>query len=105
LVERTELTNLYTRRYPEALFVSALEADGARAVRDAVVERLRRLERVYRLDVPAAEAALVAVFHRTGSVLEQSWHDGACRLAVRMREEEWRRLLARHPQIRSLESA
>lgn len=99
-VQGDELRNRLARVHPEALFVSALSPAGAAAVRDAVVRRLLEREKVVRLTLPAGRPDLLAVFHRTGAVLSQEWDGDVCRVAVRLRDDELRRLLARHPQLR-----
>ena len=98
-IDSDELRNRYARMHPGALFVSALRPGGAAEVHDAIVRALLARERIFRLTVPAARADLLAVFHRTGAVLEQAWDGDICRVVVRMREEEYRRLLARHPEL------
>jgi len=95
-----EFRNRYARLHPEAMFVSALETAGAARVREAIERRLREREVVVHLAVPAAQAGALALFHRTGDVLEEIWDGEVCRVAVRLREEELRRLLARHRGIR-----
>jgi len=87
------LRNRMARLYPGAVFVSAVSEDGIAEVRRALVERLLGRETVVRLDVPYARMDLVAVFHRTGSVLEEEHGEHGVRLAVRLKEEELARLL------------
>ncbi len=99
LVDGEQFVNRFSRLFPEALFVSALAPEGAAKVREAIASRLLGLEHVYELTIPGEHAGLVAVFHRTGAVLKQEWKDDHCRLVVRMREEEQRRLAAGHPEI------
>ncbi len=96
------LGNRYANRHAGALFVSALEEEGPIAVRSAVVERLLGREQVVRLQVPLTRMDLVAVFHRTGSVLEEEHDVRHCRLAVRLRERELKKLLGREPDIEVL---
>ncbi len=91
--------NLNGRRDQEALFVSALDENGPEEVRSAVVARLLGREQVVRLQVPLTRMDLVAVFHRTGSVLEEEHDVDYCRLAVRIREQELKRLLGRETDI------
>ncbi len=98
-----EFHNHYSRRYPEALFVSALSDEGAAAVREAVLARLLGRERIVRLQLPTRDLELLAVYHRTGSILEQSFEDGVYRAAVRLRENELQRLLVRHPEVQLVE--
>jgi GTP-binding protein HflX len=89
-------------RHTDALFVSALAEDGPAAVRSAVVDRLLGREQVVRLQLPLTRMDLVAVFHRTGSVLDEEHDVRHCRLAVRLRERELKRLLGREPDIEVL---
>jgi len=91
--------NLNGRRDEDALFVSALDENGPDEVRSAVVARLLGREQVVRLQVPLTRMDLVAVFHRTGSVLEEEHDVEYCRLAVRIREQELKRLLGRETDI------
>ncbi|MBU1676526.1 GTPase HflX, partial [bacterium] len=94
--------NHHANRHASALFVSALDEDGPGAVRSAAVDRLLGRERVVRLQLPLTRMDLVAVFHRTGSVLEEEHDVRHCRLAVRLREQELERLLGREPDIEVL---
>lgn len=98
-----EFENCFRRYYPEALFVSSLDKGGPAAVREAILARLLGRERVYQLELPARRLDCLAVFHRTGSVLEQQCENGFCRAAVRMCEEELRHLLSLEPEARLLE--
>ncbi len=90
------------RHHPEALYVSALAPAGGESVRTAIVDRLRQQEKVFRFRLPANKVHLFGSWHRTGDVLEQAYADGTCTLAVRMREEEGRRLLAYHREVREV---
>ncbi|MBA4378335.1 MAG: GTPase HflX [Gemmatimonas sp.] len=94
------LRNQFGRRYEGALFVSALDPAGCAAVREAVESRLLAGERVVRLEVPYTRMDLVAVFHRTGSVLEEEHGEHGVRLAVRLKEEELSRLLGRDSGVK-----
>ena len=87
----------------DVVLVSALAPQGAAAVRSAVLERLRSTESVARLLLPVHRRDLVAAFHRTGSVLEESHGDDGCRLTVRLRPGELARLLRREPAVRRLD--
>ena len=91
--------NRYGRLYPGALFVSALADEGVSELRSALVARLLASEEVVRLRLPITRMDLVAIFHRTGAVLEEEHDEAYCRLAVRLREEELNRLLGREPDI------
>jgi GTP-binding protein HflX len=102
-VDHDLFVNRYSRLFPGALFVTAQQADGPLALRQAVLDRLRQTERVYRLRLPQKVLGCLAVFHRTGAVLEQSWDGDMCHAAVRMREEELRRLLAVESRVELVE--
>jgi GTP-binding protein HflX len=91
--------NRYGRVHADALFVSALDPEGVAAVRRAVQDRLATGEVVISLDLPARKLHLLGPWHRTGDVLEQLCENGRCRVAVRMRQEDARRLLAREPEV------
>ena len=94
--------NGYDRHHPGALFVSALSPDGAAAVSAAIVARMRQQEHVFHLRMPASRVYLLGSWHRTGDVLEQDYQDGTCSLAVRMREEDYQRLLSQHRDIQEV---
>jgi len=94
--------NRLSRRHPDALAISALDPAGAAAVRTAIAARLRDLERVLRLALPARLLHLLGPWHRTGDVLEQVCENGTCTVTVRMRQEDAGRLLAREPEVREV---
>jgi len=96
------LRNRVSRHHPGALFVSALAPAGAAAVREAVVVRLRSLEQVFHLQLPAGKLYLLGPWHRTGDVLAQTCENGVCTATVRMRQEDARRLFAREPEVREV---
>jgi len=99
-VPAPELTrNRFSRHYPDALFVSALDPTGAATVRRCLEDRLRADEHVYHLQLPAAKLYLLGRWHRTGDVLEQLCDNGMCTATVRMRQEDVRRLLAHEPEV------
>ncbi|MCB1150052.1 GTPase HflX, partial [bacterium] len=85
--------NRMARLYPGAIFISAVSVDGVAEMRRALVEKLLQRETIVRLDVPYSRMDLVAVFHRTGSVMEEEHRDTGVRLAVRLKPEELSRLL------------
>ncbi len=94
--------NRLTRHYPGALFVSAVEPGGAATVRNAVVDRLRADERLYRFQLPATRLYLLGPWHRTRDVLEQVCENGVCTAVVRMRQEDARRLLSHESEVREV---
>ncbi len=96
---RERFVNRFSRAYPEALFVSALAPGGAEKVRSAVAEALLAREGVFRLRMPLHRMDLVAVFHRTASVLGEEHDAEHTHVTVRMREEELNKLLAREPAL------
>ncbi len=56
-------------------------------------------ETIVRLQLPLTRMDLVAVFHRTGSVLEEEHDERHCRLVVRVRDDELQRLLGRESDL------
>lgn len=102
---RENVLNRMSRLYPGAIFVSALDPAGLDDVRRALVDVLLRRETVVTLEVPYARMDLVAVFHRTGSVLEEQHGEAGVRLAVRLKEEELSRLLGGETAVRVLDEA
>jgi len=91
--ERAEtVRNRFTRLFPGCLVVSALDEAGVDEVRQALEARLLEREQVVTIEVPYTRMDLVAVFHRTGSVLEETHSEQGVRLAVRLKEEELSRL-------------
>ncbi len=91
--------NRFSREYPDALFVSALDPAGIDAVRQVLQDVLAANERVYRLTLPVAKLYVLGPWHRTGDVLEQVCENTTCQVAIRMRQEDASRLLAREPEV------
>ncbi|MBD3222276.1 GTPase HflX [bacterium] len=91
--------NRLARHHEDALFVSAVTPGGADAVRQAVLDHLRRDEREYRLRLPSHKLYLLGPWHRTGDVIEQVCDNGVCQATVRMRQEDARRLIARESEV------
>ncbi len=102
-VDPEPFTNRFGRLYPGALFVSAHRSEGPTALREAIMVRLRRLEKIINLRVPADRLNCLAVYYRTGAVLAQEFQGLSCMATVRMREEELRRLLAHEPSVELVE--
>jgi GTP-binding protein HflX len=95
LVEREPFANRYRRAYPGAIFVSAREEGGPALVRDAILARLLGQEMIRTVNVPVTNLHCLSRFHRTGSVLEQTFNADLCRATLRLNEEELSRLLSR----------
>ncbi len=95
LVDGELFANRYRRTYPDALFVSAHEPQGAAALRDAVLTRLMGSEMICTVRVPVTNLKCLSRFHRTGSVLEQTFDGDICRATLRLNQEELNRLLSR----------
>jgi GTP-binding protein HflX len=102
-VDRELFVNRFGRLFPDALFLSARHKEGHLALREAILDRIRRSEKVYRLRLPADRMHCLAVYHRSGAVLEQDYADGVCTATVRMTAEELRRLLAAEPSVELVE--
>ncbi|MCB1182620.1 GTPase HflX [bacterium] len=95
LVDRELVANRFGRAYPGAVFVSARDADGPAAVRDAILARVLGGEMIRTVRVPLRNLGCLGRFHRTGSVLEQEFEGTACRVTLRLSEEEFNRLVSR----------
>jgi GTP-binding protein HflX len=95
LVDRELFANLYRRSYPGAIFVSAHDEGGPAEVRDAILARLLGQEMIRTVTVPVTNLHCLSRFHRTGSVLEQTFAGDQCRATLRLNQEELSRLLSR----------
>jgi len=91
--------NQYTRHYPEALFICARTADGTEQLLQAIGARLSAAERIYRLTMPGQALYHLGSLFRTGAVLDQIWTGDLCTVTVRMRPQEYHRLLGQVPTI------
>ncbi len=95
LVDGELVRNRWRRTYPDAMFVSARESDGPAGLRDALTERLLGNELIRTVRLPITNLHAISAFHRTGSVLEQTFHAGLCDATLRLTEQELGRLLNR----------
>ena len=93
LVDAEPFVNRYRRLYPQAVFVSAKEEAGWVALRDAIGQRLLSGEKIVAVVVPITNLHCLSRFHRTGSVLEQTFAADLCRATLRLNDEELSRLL------------
>jgi GTP-binding protein HflX len=102
--ERAEtVRNRFTRLFPGSLVVSALDDAGVEEVRDALESRLLAREQIVTIEVPYTRMDLVAVFHRTGSVLEEKHTESGVVLDVRLKEEELSRLAGGDDDVKVVE--
>lgn len=91
--------NRLARHHHQAIFVSAVQPEGAETLRDTIVDHLRAREHVVRLRMPLHKMYLLGPWHRTGDVLEQVCDNETCQATVRMRQEDARRLLSRESEV------
>ena len=90
---------LYARLFRVALFICARTADGAEQLLQTIGARLSAAERIYRLKVPGQVLYHLGSLFRTGAVLDQIWTGDLCTVTVRMRPQEYHRLLGQVPTI------
>jgi hypothetical protein len=81
--------------YPGALFVSGVDPAGGAAVRDAILDRRLGGEMIRTVRLPLTNLVALSSFHRTQSVLDQSFDGDFCLATLRLSEIELNRLLAR----------
>ncbi len=99
LVDRELFANRFSRAYPEALFVSAKDEDGADQLREAILSRVLGQELVRTVRVPITNLHCLSRFHRTGSVLDQTFEADMCDTTLRLTEEEFNRLVSREGAV------
>lgn len=95
LVEEELFRNRFSRHYPEAIFISAKSKDGWLELRHAILARLLGMERVVTVSLPISNLQCLSAFHRTGSVIDQTFEADWCRAVLRVKDEELNRLLSR----------
>jgi len=93
LVGEELFINRYRRQYPEAVFVSAKSEAGSLELRDAILSRLMGAESIRTVAVPITNLHCLSRFHRTGSVLEQTFNGDICHATLRLTDEEYSRLV------------
>ena len=105
LVDAETFRNSFERHHPDAVFVSARDPVSVAALRDALTARLLGQELIRTVRLPITNLQAISAFHRTGSVLEQSFAADMCHVTLRLTEEELNRLVNRegavlvdHPQ-------
>ena len=99
-VDRDLFENRYRRLYPEAIFIDGRSDVGAGALRDAICARLLGGESIHTLELPISNLQCLGAFHRTGSVLDQTFGPNTCRVTLRLKPEELNRLLSREGATR-----
>jgi len=99
LVEREIFENRFSRAYPGAVFVSARDEGGAMVLRDAILALLQGQEVICTVRVPVTNLHCLSRFHRTGSVLDQTFNADMCDATLRLSEEELNRLLSREGAV------
>jgi GTPase len=80
------------RRFPEAVFVSALTGDGVEALLERVADSIPRPEVEVDLLVPYDRGDVVAALHAAGAVLSEQYDETGTRLRARLREDQLARL-------------
>lgn len=99
LVDRDLFENRYNRAYPDALFVAAKEEGGTDPLRDAIMKRVLGKEVICTVRVPVTNLHCLSQFHRTNSVLEQTFEEDMCLATLRLSEEELNRLVSREGAV------
>ncbi len=95
LVDEEIFRNRFSRLYPEAIFISAKSSAGWEELRDAVVSRMVGDELIVTVSIPITNLQCLSRFHRTGSVMEQTFEADLCQATLRVKEEELNRLIKR----------
>ncbi|MFN2371408.1 MAG: GTPase HflX [Candidatus Krumholzibacteriia bacterium] len=95
LVDGELFRNRWTRSFPDAVFVSGRDPAGAAELREVLTARLLGREVVRTVALPITNLHAISAFHRTGAVLEQTFHGDLCHATLRLTEQELGRLLAR----------
>mgnify|MGYP001819833610 CR=1 FL=1 len=99
LVDAELFRNSFGRHHPDAVFVSAREPAGVAALREALTARLLGQELIRTVRLPITNLQAISAFHRTGSVLEQSFAADMCHATLRLTEEELNRLVDREGAV------
>jgi GTP-binding protein HflX len=93
LVDEELFINRYRRLYPESVFVSAKRAGGSEGLRSAIGDRLLGDEKIVTVIVPITNLHCLSKFHRTASVLEQTFEADLCHATLRLTDQELSRLV------------
>lgn len=99
LVDEELFRNRYSRHYPDAIFVSAKSKEGWAELRDTIVKLMAGEERIVKVSIPISNLQCLGRFHRTKSVIEQTFEADICQAVLRVKEEELNRLLSREGAV------
>jgi 50S ribosomal subunit-associated GTPase HflX len=99
LVDAELFRNSFGRHHPDAVFVSARDAASVAALRDTLTGRLLGREFIRTVRLPITNLQAISTFHRTGSVLEQTFAADMCHATLRLTEEELNRLVSREGAV------
>jgi GTP-binding protein HflX len=80
------------RRFPEAVFVSALTGEGTESLLERIAERVPRPEVEVDLLVPYDRGDVVAALHAAGAVLSEEYLEDGTKVRARLREDQMGRL-------------
>jgi GTP-binding protein HflX len=99
LVDGTLFRNRFGRLYPDALFIAGNTEAGAEELREGILARLLEGEQIVTVRLPVTNLQCLSRFHRTGSVLEQTFTADQCLATLRLNTEELNRLLTREGAV------
>jgi len=99
LVEHELFVNRYRRAYPDAVFVNGRSGEGADELRDAILSILLAGEQIVTVRMPVTNLHGLSAFHRTGSVIDQTFDADHCVTTLRVKPEELNRLLTQEGAI------
>jgi 50S ribosomal subunit-associated GTPase HflX len=99
LVDAEPFRNRFSRHHSDAVFVSARDAASVAELRDALTARLLGREIIRTIRLPIVNLQALSAFHRTGSVLEQTFAADMCQATLRLTEAELNRLLRREGAV------
>lgn len=91
--------NRYERRHPGAIFVCGKTEQGAEALREAILTQMMGEELVRIVRVPITNLHCLSRFHRSNSVLEQTFEGDICYATLRLTAEELSYLVNREGAV------
>jgi GTP-binding protein HflX len=99
LVDRELFVNRFSRAYPGASFVNGKSGEGADELRDAILTVLMAGEQIVTVRLPITNLHGLSTFHRTGSVIDQTFDADHCVATLRVKPEELNRLINREGAV------
>jgi GTP-binding protein HflX len=105
LVDRELFVNRFSRNHGDAIFVDGRSESGAAELREAIMARLTENELITTVRLPITNLHCLSPFHRTGSILEQTFEADQCLATLRLTQEELNRLLTREGAILAEDSS